>query len=62
MTTGDASISKGDVITLYDAIGTDHEYEGLDEYTKRDGEIKLTLSKGLDSIQETQQLVSDLRV
>ena len=59
VTTGDTCVSKGDEITLYNVIDTDHEYEGLDKYSKRDGEIKSIPSKGLDSIQETQPPVSE---
>ena len=57
VTTGD--VSKVDKI-MYDAIDTDHEYKGLDQYSKRDGEIESISPKGLDSIiQKTQQPVTE---
>lgn len=51
-------LSKRDEL-IYDAVDTDHEYEGLDNYSKTDGEIKMAPSTGLDSIQQTKQLVTE---
>ena len=55
MISGDTCIPKRDEITLYDVIDTDHEYKGLDKYSKRDGEIKLTISKGIQEPVTAQQ-------
>ena len=50
-----SNVAQGDEI--YNMVDTDHEYEGLDKYSKRDGEIKPTPLKGLDSIQKAQKSV-----